>query len=245
MTAIYFKELIIFFSSAAAYVALTVFLLVMGLVMWIFPGNTFDYGHASAEIFFEQAPLVLLFFIPATTMRMLSDEVRTGTLEILMTRPLSEWQLIMGKFWAAVTIVFLALALTTIYIYTLAQLSTPPGNIDYGAIIGSYAGLLFLGGCFVATGLFASAWTDNAIVAYLLGAFLCFVLYAGLGATGTLVASSGWVSDALTRLGIQYHYGSMARGVMDSRDLLYFASLTLLLLWATHLVALRRKTTSH
>lgn len=232
MTAILRKELISFYGSAIGYVATAVFLVLTGLVVWVFPGNLLDYGYASLEVFFDQAPLVLLFLVPAITMRLLAEEIRSGTLELLLTRPLSEWNIVLGKFLAALTVLVISLLPTLLYYYSIGALAAVRGNVDHAAVAGSYFGLILLGAVFTSVGVFASGLTENQIVAFVLAAFLNFLLYAGMDAVSALLLGSGAFSDLISRLGIQYHYDSISRGVADTRDVLYFISVSFLFLLA-------------
>ncbi|MCS6916453.1 MAG: gliding motility-associated ABC transporter permease subunit GldF [Chitinophagales bacterium] len=232
MMALLRKELISFYGSAMGYVATAVFLVLTGLVVWVFPGNLLDYGYASLEVFFDQVPLVLLFLVPAITMRLFAEERRSGTLELLLTRPITAWSIVLGKYLAALVLLVLSLLPTLLYLYTVAELSAVRGDVDYGAMAGSYFGLLWLGAVFTAVGLFASVLTENQIVAFVLAAFLNFLLYAGMDALSALVIGHVAVSDLISRLGMQYHYDSISRGVVDSRDVLYFASVSFLFLSA-------------
>ncbi|MCS6991997.1 MAG: gliding motility-associated ABC transporter permease subunit GldF [Chitinophagales bacterium] len=233
MMALFRKELISFYGSAIGYVATAVFLILIGLVVWVFPGNLLDYGYASLEVYFDQIPVVLLFLVPAVTMRLFAEEIRSGTLELLLTRPLNEWSIVMGKYLAALTVVLVSLAPTLLYYYSIAELSAVPGDVDHGAILGSYFGLILLSAVFAAVGLFASALTENQIIAFVLAAFLNFLLFAGMDAVSSLMLGHGALSDLISQLGIQYHYASMSRGVIDTRDVYYFVAVTFLFLFAT------------
>src|SRR5215471_1774216 len=166
MFAIFQRELTAFFSSLIGYIAIAVFLILIGLIMWVFPGNALEFGYANLDILFDNAPMVFMLLIPAITMRMFSEEKRAGTLEIIVTRPVTELQIILGKFFAAVVLALFALLPTLIYYYTIYNLGAPAGNIDNGATWGSYIGLVLLSASFVAIGLFASSLTDNQIVAF-------------------------------------------------------------------------------
>ena len=183
MFSIFRKEINSFFSSLTAYIVMAVFLTAVGLLLWVFPtSNVLDYGYADLNSFFYITPFVLLFLVPAVTMRSFAEEVKNGTIELLLTKPLSKWQLVMGKFWANLALVLLTLAPTLLYFFTVYQLGSPVGNIDTGATIGSYIGLSLLCAVFVAVGIWASSLTDNQIVAFIVGVFVCFLLYVGIGA---------------------------------------------------------------
>jgi ABC-2 type transport system permease protein len=241
MLTIFQKELTAFFSSLIGYIAIAVFLILIGLIMWVFPDNVFDFGYANLDILFENAPLVFMLLIPAVTMRLFSEEKRAGTLEIVATRPVPELQIILGKYLAALVLVIIALLPTLIYFYTVYQLATPVGNVDGGAIWGSYIGLCLLSAGFISIGLFASALTDNQIVAFVLAAFLCFVFYLSFNALSGLDFFGGRTSDIIQSIGIQYHYESISRGVVDSRDVIYFLSLIVVFILCTKTVLESRK----
>ncbi len=241
MLAIFKKELSSFFSSLIGYIAISVFLILIGLIMWVFPNNAFDFGYANLDILFTNAPLVFMLLIPAVTMRLFSEEKRAGTLEIVSTRPVTELQIILGKYCAALVLVIIALLPTLLYYYTISQLAVPAGNIDVGAIRGSYIGLILLSATFIAIGLFASALTDNQIVAFILAAFLCFVWYLAFNAFSGLDLFGGRINDIIQSIGIQYHYQSISRGVVDSRDVFYFLSLITIFILSTKTTLESRK----
>lgn len=234
MLAIYRKELNHFFNSLTGYIAIGVFLLLTGLIVWVFPNNTLDNGYASYDVFFDNTPWVFLLLIPAITMRSFSEEFRSGTIELLSTSPVSEFRLIAGKFFAAVTLVIIALAPTLIYYYTLYQLGSPRGNLDSGAIIGSYIGLVFLSAVFSSIGIFCSSLTSNQIIAFLSAAFLCFLFFMGFDSVSNLGWFSGSTNDFIQNIGINAHYESISRGVLDTRDAIYFLSLLILFLLFTN-----------
>ncbi len=241
MRAIYFKEISAFFSSIIGYIVIGMFLVLLGLVLWVFPEySLLDGRFAGLESMFAIAPQVFLFLIPAVTMRSLSEEMQTGTLELLVTRPLSDWQIVGGKFLAYLSLVVFALLPTLLYYFTIYQLGSPPGNLDSGGIIGSYIGLFFLAAAFVAIGLFASSLTQSQIVAFLLGAFLCFFFFQMFDLISRLPIFFGKTDDIVQAIGIQYHYDSMSRGLIDTRDVVYFLSLIAFFLAAT-VVSLGRR----
>jgi len=226
------KELRQFFSSLTGYIAIIVFLLINGLFLFVFPAScVFDYGYATLDKFFEMAPWILLLLIPAITMRSFADEFRGGTFEILQTRPITRWQMIWGKYVASLFIVVIAIIPTLIYVLTISRLST--GGIDSGGIAGSYIGLFFLAAVFTAIGICCSSFTSNAVVAFLLSAFACFVVYSAFSAISTLPVFETGAGYFIEMLGIDSHYRSISRGVIDSRDLIYFASVVLLFLFLT------------
>jgi ABC-2 type transport system permease protein len=221
------KEWNQFFSSLTGYIALVVFLLLNGLIFFVFPDTSLlDFGYASLDRFFVLAPLVLLFLIPTITMRSLADEYKGGTFELLKTLPLKSSQIVWGKFFGSLLIVLLALILTTIYAFSLQHLSAS-GGIDVGATIGSYIGLFLLGAVFTSVGLCASSFTNNTVVAFISGAFVCLILYTGFDALSQLpVFSNGW-DYYVQMLGINFHYKSISKGVIDIRDMIYFFAMIL------------------
>ena len=219
------KELHQFFSSLTGYITILLFLLVNGLFLFVLKdSNIFDFGYATLDKFFELAPWILLFLIPAITMRTLSDEFRTGTFEILQTRPLSRWQIILGKYFAVLTVILFSLLPTLIYVFTIRSLSAT-GSIDSGGITGSYIGLFFLAAVFSAIGLCCSGLTNNAVIAFLISAFACLVLYFGFNSISKLPMLQGSADYYVEMLGIDFHYRSISRGVVDTRDIIYFLSI--------------------
>lgn len=233
MLAIFNKEINTFFSSLTAYIVMAVFLTAVGLLIWVFPDtNVLNYGYADLSTFFTLTPFVLLFLIPAITMRSLAEEVRNGTIELLLTKPLSDWGLVFGKFLANWVLVVLTLAPTLLYYYTVYQLGNPVGNIDTGAVFGSYIGLLLLSTVFVAVGLWASSLSDNQIVAFVLAVFICFLLFAGIGAIAKLDFGSEWTYP-LSWISLDQQYADLGRGLVDSRNVIYLLSVTSLFLWFT------------
>ncbi|MDF1571876.1 MAG: gliding motility-associated ABC transporter permease subunit GldF [Bacteroidales bacterium] len=242
MWQIYGKEIRGFFSSLTGYVVMVVFLTLNSLFMWIFPGqmNVLDTGYATLESLFAFAPWAFLFLVPAITMRMFAEEKRMGTLELLYVRPVTELQIVLAKFLASWSLVLLSLVPTLVFLWSVYQLGSPPGNIDMGGTWGSYIGLFFLGGIYAAIGTFASAITDNQIVAFIAGVLLSFMLYLGFDFVGGL-AGSGQMNLLIARMGIDHHYNSISRGVLDSRDLFYFLGVILLFLMSTRLVLQKNK----
>ena len=237
MWALFKKEISGFFSSLTGYLVIVVFLLLNSLFMWIVPGqfNVIGNGYATMDSLFAIAPWVFLFLVPAITMRMFSEEKRTGTLDLLFTRPVSELQIILAKFLASWALVLLSLLPTLIYFWSVSRLGSPPGNMDMGGTWGSYIGLLFLGGIYAAIGVFASSLTGNQIVAFIMAVFLSFLMYLGFEFLSG-IAESGSTVFFISRLGISYHYNSISRGVIDSRDMLYFAGVILLFIVGTRTV---------
>lgn len=225
MWAIYIKEVRQFFSSLVGFLALLVFLLMLGLFLWIFPDtNILDFGYANIDGLFALSPYIFMLLIPAITMRSFSEELSSGTFELLVTRPVSELQIIGGKYLAAITLIAIALLPTLIYFVTVYRLALPIGNVDTGGIAGSYIGLFLLGCVFAAIGVFASSVTPNQIVAFLFGVFLCFILYQAFGYLAKLGIFFGKNDFIVEQLGIDAHYASMSKGVIDTRDLVYFIS---------------------
>jgi len=227
------KELRQFFSSLTGYIAIIVFLLVNGLMLFVFQDNILDFGYATLDRFFELAPWVLLLLIPAITMRSISDELRTGTFEILQTRPLSRWQIVTGKYMGSLIVVLIALLPTIVYFFSVQSLSADEG-MDTGATIGSYIGLFFLAAVFTAIGVCTSSFTSNAVVAFIVSLIACALLYYGFHALSLLAAGAGGLDYYLELLGIDFHYRSISRGVIDTRDIIYFLSIILLFLLITH-----------
>lgn len=227
------KEINGFLNSLIGYVVVVVFVLTISLFLWVLPGsmNVFDSGFATIDSLFVVTPWVYLFLIPAITMRLLAEERKAGTIELLLTRPLTELQVVFAKYVAAVVLVLFSLLPTLLYVLCIDRLSAPQGNIDTGAIWGSYLGLLFLGGGFAAIGLFASSLTDNQVVSFVVGMLLCFICYTGIESASVFLG--GRTSGVIFGLGISGHYASMSRGVIDTRDVLYFVSLIVIFLFFT------------
>lgn len=225
------KEFNSFFSSPIAYLVIGVFLLINGLFLWIFKDdfNILNAGFADLNPFFFLAPWVFLFLIPAITMKSFSDEFNQGTIELLKTNPISDWQIIMGKFWASLLLVVVALLPTLTYVYTIYSLGNPTGNLDFGSTIGAYIGLLFLASAYTAVGLFTSTLSKNQIVAFILSVFITFFLYYGFDAISNSLNNSIYVE----KIGINAHFKSISRGVIDTRDLIYFISVTAFFLFMT------------
>ncbi|GAA0527390.1 gliding motility-associated ABC transporter substrate-binding protein GldG [Chitinophaga japonensis] len=241
MLAIFRKEIHQFFSSITGYVAIILFLLANGLLLFVFPDtNLLDFGYANLDPLFELAPIIYLLLIPAITMRSFADEFRSGTIELLSTKPLSWRQIVLGKYWAGVLIVLISLLPTLVYYIAIYQLSAPPVRLDNGGIAGSYLGLLLLGAVFTAIGIWASSLTANAVVAFLVAVFTCFLFYNGFDALSKIPAFSGGADYYLQMAGIKFHYASISRGVIDSRDVIYFASVIALMLYLCRISLQRR-----
>jgi ABC-2 type transport system permease protein len=242
MFALLIKEINSFLNSLIGYIVIIIFLLALGLFLWVFPGdsNILNGGIASIEPLFVIAPWVFMFLIPAITMRSFAEEKRTGTIEFLLTKPLTETQIILAKFLAGLLLVLISLIPTLVYYFSVQSLGNPVGNIDSGATYGSYIGLLFLGGAFVSIGIFASALTENQVISFILSLFICFFIYVGFDYIAELPFFSA-IADSISGLGINSHYMSISRGVVDSRDLIYFVSLMVLFMVFTRLKLLSRK----
>lgn len=234
MLALLKKEIRSFLSSLIGYVVIGVFLLLIGLFMWIFPGewNVMDNGLASLDTLFMIAPWVFMFLIPAITMRSFSEEQRTGTIELLLTRPLSDLQIILAKFFGGVVLVAISLIPTLIYFATIYIIGQPQGNLDTGAAWGSYIGLLFLGSAYVSIGIFTSSITSNQIVSFLISVLLCFFMYTGFESIGSFDLF-GPLDHFIISLGMSDHYKGLSRGLVDTRDLIYFVVLSAVFILAT------------
>lgn len=227
------KELGQFFSNLTGYIAIILFLLVNGLFLFVLQDSSiFEFGYASLDKFFELAPWVLIFLVPAITMRSLSDEFKAGTFEILKTRPLSSWQIVLGKYFSVLLVIIFVILPTFIYVFTIHALSAT-GDIDSGGIAGSYLGLFLLGAVFAAISTCCSGLTSNAVVAFLVSAFACIIIYFGFSAVSKLPVLQGTADYYTEMLGIDFHYRSISRGVVDSRDIIYFVSIIFLFLLIT------------
>jgi len=227
------KEISQFFSSLTGYIAVILFLLINGMFLFLLQdSNIFDFGYASLDKFFELAPWVFIFLVPAVAMRSFSDEFRTGTFEILKTKPLTSLQIVLGKYFSVILVVVIALIPTLLYGFTIKTLSVT-GAIDKGGISGSYLGLIFLSAVFSAISICCGSFTSNAIVSFLISAFMCLVLYFGFNAISSISVFSGNADYYIEMLGIDFHYQSISRGVIDSRDLTYFLSLIVLSIFIT------------
>lgn len=233
------KELRQFFSSLTGYIAIIVFLLVNGLILFVFDDNIFEVGYASLDRFFQLAPWILLLLIPAITMRSFSEEFKTGTYEILQTLPLARWQITVGKYLGCLLVVFIALIPTLVYIVTIQNLSSGEG-IDMGATIGSYIGLFFLTAVFTAISICCSSFTNNAVISFIAALLSCALLYYGFNAISRLPALSNGADYYVEMIGIDFHYHSISRGLIDTRDLVYFMSLVFLFLAITKRNLLKR-----
>ncbi len=227
------KEFRSFLNSLIAYMVMAVFLTAMGLLTWVFPDTSvLNYGFADMGTLFSLAPYVFIFLIPAITMRSFAEENKSGTLELLLTKPLSDWDIVLGKFFACFFLVVIAILPTLIYYFSIRQLGNPVGNIDTSGVMGSYIGLLLLSAIFCSIGLLASSSTPNQIVAFILAAFLCFIIFTGFHSLSSLPALAS-VAVGVKQLGILHHYETLSKGLIDSRDVIYFISVTALLLLFT------------
>ena len=242
MLAIFRKEISGFFSGLTGYIVIIFFLLANSLFMWVFPGewNIFDNGYAGLDTLFLLSPWVFLFLVPAVTMKMIAEEKRLGTLELIYSRPITERGIVYGKFLASVVLVILALLPGLIYYISVFQLGETPGNLDKGATWGAFVGLFFLASVYASSGLFASSITDNQVIAFILAVLICFILYMGFDSFAYLPGLKK-LDEFVIRLGINEHYKSMSRGVIDLRDIIYFVAVAAIFNEATRLVLLSRK----
>lgn len=242
MRAVLWKELRSFLSSLIAYLVVSVFLIMTGLFMWVFKDTSvLEYNYAGLEQLFSIGPLVFTFLIPAITMRSFSEEHQQGTIELLATKPLTDTQIILGKYFANVILVLLAILPTLIYFYSVYQLGAPKGNIDSGAVIGSYIGLCFLAAIFVAIGLFCSSVSSNQIVSFILAAFLCFFMHWAFSYLSNLSIFFGTWDDVVQKIGINHHYNAISKGKISSQDVIYFVSVASAFIWFTHVSLAKRK----
>ena len=235
MKSLFLKEITSFFGSLTGYLVLVLFLVAIGLLVWVFPeSSVLDYGYADLESLFLYTPYVFTFLIPAISMRSLAEERRAGTWELLQTSTLSLTQIVLAKYLALLVLVCMAILPTLGYAYSISLLGDPPGNLDWAGFFGSWLGLLMIGATFAAVGLFASSLTSQQVVAFVLGVFLCFVLYFGLTALAGMVPGDWayWVEE----LSLSYHYNSLSRGVIDSRDLFFLFGMIWIFLGATVLI---------
>ena len=232
MKSIVLREIKSFFGSPIGYLVIALFLILNGLFLWVFEGdyNILNSGFADLTPFFSLSPWILIFLIPAITMRSFSDEKKQGTLELLLTKPLSVWEIVSGKFWGAVLLICLAIVPTFIYVTAIYSMGMPQGNIDMRSTFGSYFGLLFLIGGYTAIGIFTSTLSENQIVAFILAVFLCFLFFFGFEGLASVFPD---ISNTIAYLGMQDHYKSMSRGVLDTRDILYFSSIIVVFLSLT------------
>jgi len=235
------KEINVFLNSLIAYIIIAVFLTGIGLLLWVFPETSvLDYGYADMTSFFTLCPYIFIFLIPAITMRMFSEEKRAGTMELLLTRPIRDIDIILGKYFAGVFLVLFSLLPTLLYYFTISYLGNPVDNIDTAGVIGSYFGLFLLGAVFTSIGIFSSSFTENQVTAFIIAVFLSFFLYFGFNAISGLGIFSR-TGDVIDQLGILYHYNSMSKGLIDTRDVVYFLSVISGMILLTNLILRSRK----
>ena len=237
MIAIIKKELSSFFAGPIGYLVIAIFLIINGLFLWVFKGdyNIFDAGFADLSAYFDLAPWVLIFLVPAVTMKAFSDEIKMGTLELLFTKPISIKNIVLGKFFGAFLLIVLALIPTLFYIVCIYNLGSQAGNLDLGSTIGSYIGLLFLVLSYAAIGVFSSTLSSNQVAAFIIAVFLCFIMYYGFEGLGSIISGV-----SLDQFGMKGHFESIARGVLDTRDIIYFLSITLIFIELTVLTLRKR-----
>ncbi len=242
MKALYLKELRSFLSSIIGYIFIAIFLILNSLFLWVFSyeTNILDGGTADLRSFFGISPIIFLILIPAITMRSFSEEKRTGTIELLFTRPISDFSIIFTKYLAGLTLVIISILPTVIYYFTVHALGEPVGIVDDGATITSYLGLILVGACLVSVGIFASSITDSQIVSFILAMFLSWFMFMGLDLLAVF-SQFGGLDLVLRNMGIMEHYDSIQRGVLDTRDLIYFVSFAAVFLLSTKLVLQSRK----
>lgn len=242
MYSLYKKEISSYFSSLIGYIVAIVFLVFMGLLMWLFTDTSIlESNYATIDQLFSIAPMIFIFLVPAVTMRSFADEFKDGTYELLAVYPIEEWKIVLAKFFANGTLIAIILLPTLIYVYSVYQLGSPKGNLDVGATVGSYLGLILLAFVFVAIGLFSSSITSNQIVGFALGAFFCFFFLWAFQFVSTLPIFYGKVDDLIQRIGINYHYSSISRGVIDTRDIIYFISVIIFFLFLSMAILEKRK----
>jgi gliding motility-associated transport system permease protein len=242
MFAIFRKEISGFFTSLTGYLVIIVFLLINSLFMWVFPGewNIFDTGYAGLDTLFFISPWVFLFLVPAVTMKMIAEEKRLGTIELVFSRPVTEREIIWGKFLASVSLVLLSLIPGVIYYISVYLLGEVPGNLDRGETLGAFIGLFFLASVYASAGIFASSITDNQVVAFILAVLICFFLYMGFDSFAYLPGLKK-LDEFVIRLGINEHYKSISRGVLDIRDAIYFIAVALIFNEVSRLILISRK----
>jgi len=236
MFAILKKEIVSFFASPIGYLVIGIFLITNGLFIWVFKGefNIWDFGFADLSGYYFIAPWIFIFLIPAITMKSFSEEKKQGTLELLLTKPITDWQLILGKFLGAFILIIIALLPTLLYIYTVYQLGNPIGNIDLGSAFGAYAGLLGIAMIYCAVGIFTSAISNNQIVSFILAVFVCFLMYYSFEALSDITSTS------IENFGIKAHFNTISKGIIDSRNIIYFFSVSFLFLYFTKLTLTKK-----
>ncbi|MGF1637327.1 MAG: gliding motility-associated ABC transporter permease subunit GldF [Cyclobacteriaceae bacterium] len=235
------KEINTFLDSLIAYIIIAVFLTGIGLLMWIFPETSvLEFGFADMGTLFSLGPYVFMFLIPAITMRMFAEERKAGTMELLLTRPVMDWEIIAGKYLAGFVLVVFSILPTLLYYFTIYRLGNPVGNIDTAGTMGSYVGLILLGAVFTAIGIFASSFTENQVIAFIVAAFLCFLGYSGFQSIAAMPILGKW-SAGIEQMGILYHYNAMSRGLIDFRNVVYFFSVIGMMLLFTNFLMGSRK----
>jgi ABC-2 type transport system permease protein len=241
MRTIFLKEINNFLNSLIAYIVIGVFLTSIGLLMWVFPESSIlEYGYSDMGTLFTMGPYVFMFLVPAITMRMFAEEKRSGTAELLFTRPLTSFDIIGGKYLAGFFLVVFSLLPTLLYYFSVYSLGNPVGNLDTPGIIGSYIGLTLLGGVFVSIGIFASSVTENQVVSFILAVFLSFIMYSGLSSIASINVWGNF-SYIIEQFSVLYHYGSLSKGLIDLRDIVYFLSVIAVMLLVTNLIVNSRK----
>lgn len=240
MLSIYTKELKSLFNSLIAYLVIALFLTGLGLYIWVFTPNVFEIEEADLSLLFEVTPYIFMFLIPAITMRVFSEEFKEGTLELIFTKSIQEWEIVAGKYLASLTLVALALLPTLVYYYSIYQLGNPVGNIDSARAIGSYTGLILLASAFSAIGVWTSSLTTNQIVAFVLALFISLMFYEGIQYLGDLLPA-GLGGYYVGQLSLSNHYRGLSIGVLDLRNVVFLVSFTLLFLALTHLKLISRK----
>lgn len=241
MWSIFQKEIAVFLNSLIAYLVILVFLTFIGIFMWVLPESSIlDYGYAEMDTLFSYGPLAFLLLIPAITMRSFAEEKKDGTIELLLTKPISDWALLLGKYLSACALVAFALLPTVLYYISVYQLGKPVGNIDSAAVGSSYIGLLLLGCVYTSAGVFASSISNNQIVSFIVGLLLCYFIYNGFNHLASLDL---WEGSAITLLpfGLDYHYNALSKGVVDSRNVFYFLTVIGIMLLSTQLILGSRK----
>ncbi|PSL01979.1 gliding motility-associated ABC transporter permease subunit GldF [Cecembia rubra] len=240
MRALYWKEINGFFSNLSGYLILSVFLVSIGLIVWVFPDTSvLEYGFADLEPLFFYTPYVFIFLIPAITMKMIAEEKKTGTWELLMTSPLSIGKIIIAKYLAALTLIIISLLPTLIYYYSMVELGNPPGNIDHAGFFGSWIGLILISAVFASIGILGSSLSSHQMVAFIWGVFISFLMYFGLTALVQLNIMNSFALF-LEELSLSFHYQSMARGVIDGQNLGYFISIVILMLGLTGIISRKK-----
>ncbi|NNJ88307.1 MAG: gliding motility-associated ABC transporter permease subunit GldF [Eudoraea sp.] len=232
MYAIFKREITAFFTTVTGILALGLFLVVNGLLLWVFKGpfNVLDYGFADLSAFFMLSPFIFLFLIPALSMKSFSEEKKLGTLELLLMKPISPWELVLGKFLGIMVLAIIALVPTLVYVWTISALGSEAGNFDSGLVTAAYFGMILLLSAYTAIGLFASTLSENQIVAFLVAIIIALFMYSGFQAISGVLLGGG-ISLFIENLGMQSHYERMGRGIIDTRDVIYFISLAVFFLF--------------